>query len=324
MHDRSLLDKLISGDRSALGRAITLMESRRSADREAARELLRACYGRAGNSMRIGITGIPGVRKSTLIDVLGQVMIDQGHKIAVLAIDPSSQRTGGSILGDKTRMERLSTDPNAFIRPTPTSGILGGIGRNTKEAILICEAAGYGRTLIETVGVGQSEHDVDQVCDLNVLLMIAGAGDELQGMKRGIMEAADVIVFTKADGDALSRTEAAAREMKKAISLLPARPNGRRAQVLLTSSVTGSGVKELAAHLEQLATEDRASGYFQRKRRMQEIHWSMQMVHESLIRKFEDDPGTIEMRRSLEAQIQEGHIDPIEAAERLVRRFFKD
>lgn len=324
MHDRSLFDKLVSGDRSALGRAITLMESRRSADREAARELLRACYGRAGNSLRIGITGIPGVGKSTLIDVLGQVMIDQGHKIAVLAIDPSSQRTGGSILGDKTRMERLSTDPNAFIRPTPTSGILGGIGRNTKEAILICEAAGYGRTLIETVGVGQSEHDVDQVCDLNVLLMIAGAGDELQGMKRGIMEAADVIVFTKADGDALSRTEAAAREMKKAISLLPTRPNGRRAQVLLTSSITGSGVKELAAHLEQLAAEDRASGYFQRKRKMQEIHWSMQMVHESLIRKFEDDPGTIEMRRSLEAQIQEGHIDPIEAAERLVRRFLKD
>ncbi|MFZ1692579.1 MAG: methylmalonyl Co-A mutase-associated GTPase MeaB, partial [Flavobacteriales bacterium] len=214
-----LVPMLRQGDRAALGRAITLIESGRQADESAAQELISACLPWSGNALRLGITGIPGVGKSTLIDALGIWLIGQGHRVAVLAIDPSSARSGGSILGDKTRMERLSQHEAAFIRPSPTSGMLGGVARRTREAIILCEAAGYDRILIETVGAGQNELEVDQLADLNLLLLIAGAGDELQGIKRGIMESADVIAFTKCDGDARTAAEAARRDLRGAIQL---------------------------------------------------------------------------------------------------------
>jgi LAO/AO transport system kinase len=323
MHDRAFVEKLLSGDRSALGRAITLIESTRPADQEAARSLLRDCYPRAGNSLRIGITGIPGVGKSTLIDALGLEMIRLGHKVAVLAIDPSSQRNSGSILGDKTRMDRLSNNPQAFIRPTATGGVLGGIARRTKETTIVCEAAGYDRILIETVGVGQSEYEVDHICDINVLLMIAGAGDELQGIKRGIMEAADLIAFTKADGDGAARAEASSRELKQALSLLPARPSGRKPEVLLTDSLTGKGIAALAEHIELLYVADRSNGHMQDRRKAQDLHWLDQLLHEGLIDHFDRDPRMKEKRSNLEQEISTGKKDPIEAAEELLRSFLR-
>ena len=323
MDVNDLFNKLRSGDRAALGRAITLMESTRLDDREAAHQLLRLCLPFSSASLRIGITGIPGVGKSTLIDILGMSWIEKGHRVAVLAIDPSSQRSGGSILGDKTRMERLSNDPKAFIRPSATAGNLGGVAARTRESIILCEAAGYDRIIVETVGVGQSELEVDRITDINVLLMIAGAGDELQGIKRGIMEAADLIVFTKADGDGSDRTNAAARELKHALSLLPLRDRGDRAKILLTSAITGKGISELIEVIEKMKQQDDASGFTGMNRERQTLHWFDHALTEGLIRRFKEDPSSGDARASLEEQIRGGKMSPIEAAEELLDRFLK-
>lgn len=318
-----LFEKLRNGDRSALGRAITLIESNRKDDRDRAKELLQRCLATATNPLRIGITGIPGVGKSTLIDALGMQLIENGHRVAVLAIDPTSQRSGGSILGDKTRMEGLSNNSNAFIRPTATSGNLGGVAIRTREAIVLCEAAGYDRIIVETVGVGQSELEVDRITDITILLMIAGAGDGLQGIKRGIMETADLIVFTKTDGDGMDRAKAAALELKHALALLPPRDRGDRAKILFTSAINREGIDGLAGAIETIGKENEASGYLKSNRDRQALHWFDQAIIAGSIQRFSEDPSIKEARASLEEQIRSGRKTPIEAAEELLDRFLK-
>ncbi len=318
MNIPELFQKLNHGDRAALGRAITLVESGRTSDRDSARELVESCLPHAGRSLRIGLTGIPGVGKSTLVEALGMHVIGQGHKVAVLAIDPSSQRSGGSILGDKTRMEKLSNHPDAFIRPTPTGGNLGGVARRTRETIVLCEAAGYDRILVETVGVGQSELEVDRMTDLNALLMIAGAGDELQGIKRGIMESADVVVFTKADGDAEDRAKIAARELKNAMALLPARDTGRQPEILLTSALEGKGIAGLSALLEEMKAADDNSGRTARHRKGQALFWLEQAIAEGLSQRFSEDEAVKIARGRLEDDVRAGRKSPFDAAAELL------
>ena len=313
-----LLERLRNGDRTALARAITLVESERPTDREAARLLVEGCMGSGTASPRLGITGIPGVGKSTLIDALGMAYVQAGHRVAVLAVDPSSSRSGGSILGDKTRMERLSREDAAYIRPSPTGGTLGGVARRTRETILLCEAAGYDRLRIETVGVGQSELDVDHMTDLNVLLMIAGAGDELQGIKRGIMEAADVIAFTKADGDMAERAAVARRELRNAVGLLPPRDSGRRPDVLLTSALAGNGIAELAERCNALFQEDLATGRVARRRADQAVHWMHKAVEEGLLRQLRERPGVEQAWHALEQAVRSGSTNPFKAADELL------
>ncbi|HQV39680.1 MAG: methylmalonyl Co-A mutase-associated GTPase MeaB [Flavobacteriales bacterium] len=318
---QDLLNRLRDRDRVALGRAITLVESTRPADRPAARELIAAALKVGTLAVRIGITGIPGVGKSTLIDVLGSHLVTQGHHVAVLAIDPSSTRGGGSILGDKTRMERLAADPNAFIRPSPTSGTLGGVARRTREAVILCEAAGYDRILIETVGVGQSEAAVDHLTDLNLLLMIGGAGDGLQGIKRGIMEAADLIAITKTDGDNDQRNHRAAMDLRQAIALLPPRDNGVRPPVLLCSATTEKGIPELAQALEVAAVRDLQSGHQQLRRREQDQWWMRAAIEEDLIDGFYNDPTIAQLLPDMEGRVRSGAIGPFDAAEELLKRY---
>ncbi len=310
---------LTTGDRTALARAITLVESTRRADAEEARELVRACLPFTGKAVRIGITGIPGAGKSTLIDALGSHLIGMGHRVAVLAIDPSSVRSGGSILGDKTRMERLSQRPEAFIRPSPTGGMLGGVGRRTRETILLCEAAGYDRILVETVGIGQSELAVDRMTDLNLLLMIGGAGDELQGIKRGIMEVADLIALTKCDGDAEPRNQRSAQDLRAAIQLLPTREHGGRPEVLLTSALTGNGVAALVDKLEALAAALAERGFTAERRREQDRGWLRAAIEERLLADFYADPRIAQLLPGLERAVMAGARSPFDAAEELFR-----
>jgi len=312
---------LQAGDRAALGRAITLVESSRPEDQARARELLNACPPPSVPAQRVGITGIPGVGKSTLIDALGTTMVHAGHRVAVLAVDPTSQRSGGSILGDKTRMERLTQLDAAFVRPTAAGGTLGGVARRTRETILLCEAAGYDRILVETVGVGQSEWEVDQMTDLNLLLMIAGAGDELQGIKRGIMESADLVVLTKVEGDQRARAEAAARDLRNAIHLLPARPSGEHPPVLLVSALGGEGITALAAELEDRHARAQQAGLLQARRQGQALHWMRQAVLEGLRDRLTHDPLVAARHAELEAAVQAGTMSPFDAADAVLALF---
>lgn len=307
--------------RVALGRAITLVESERAQDRVLADALVERCLPLAGRTLRVGITGIPGVGKSTLIDALGMALLAQGHRVAVLAVDPSSVRTGGSILGDKTRMERLSNAEGAFIRPTPTGGDLGGVARRTRETMVLCEAAGFDRVLVETVGVGQSELEVDRLTDLTLLLMIAGAGDELQGIKRGIMEAADLVALTKADIDSDGRMRTAVNDLRQAIALLPLRPSGRHPEVVLTSAVTGRGIDTLVERLDTLHQTDLASGHFTRRRQEQDLHWLDKATTDALLRAFHADERVREALMQLRADVRTGRRSAHAAAEELVRLF---
>lgn len=318
-----LLQALHSGDRMALGRAITLVESTRPADKAAATALVRAALKADTASVRIGVTGIPGVGKSTLIDALGMELIGRGHRVAVLAIDPSSTRTGGSILGDKTRMERLAGEDRAFIRPSPSGGTLGGVARRTREAMILCEAAGYDRILIETVGVGQSETAVDQLTDLNLLLAIGGTGDSLQGIKRGIMESADLIALTKTDGDNEPRNQRAAMDLKQAIALLPPRENGERPPVKLCSATTGKGIPQLADALEQIAARNKRNGYLAERRTAQTRWWLHTAIQEALAAEFGNDARVRQAMPGMEERVGRGDISPFDAAEELLRLFRK-
>ncbi|MFT3886240.1 MAG: methylmalonyl Co-A mutase-associated GTPase MeaB [Flavobacteriales bacterium] len=319
--ERIPIDALRRGDRAVLARAITLIESTRASERTASQALVERILPFSGGALRIGITGIPGVGKSTLIDALGLALIERGHRVAVLAVDSSSTRNGGSILGDKTRMERLSVHPDAFVRPSPTGGTLGGVARRTRETILLCEAAGYDRILIETVGVGQSELAVDRMTDLNLLLLIGGAGDELQGIKRGIMEAADVIAITKTDGGNEARNERAAADLRRAIALLPPRDTGLRPTVLLTSATSGRGIAALTDHLEQLGADQRGNGHLEAKRRSQDRDWMRSAIEEALLHDFGTDAVVAARRAELEQALEAGHLDPFRVADELVALF---
>lgn len=309
---------LVDGDRGALGRAITLVESQLSSDRDEALALLDRCMESGRNSVRIGISGAPGVGKSTFVDSFGAGLVAAGHRVAVLAIDPSSDRTGGSILGDKTRMARLFADPRAFIRPSPSSGALGGVGRRTHAAITLCEAAGYDHVLIETVGVGQSETTVRHMVDTFLLLAQAGSGDELQGIKRGIIEVADVIAVTKADGPLAPLALTARSALRSALTLWPPDETGWRVPVLACSALTGDGMSDvadaLAAHREHL----RLTGHQAEKRGRQALTWMRDEVSFSIVDRLSARPDWAGLASRLEDEVSSGRMHPFRAAARML------
>ncbi|MFI7188474.1 methylmalonyl Co-A mutase-associated GTPase MeaB [Nocardia nova] len=309
--------------RAALARAITLVESTRADHREAAQRLLLELTAEAGAaaSNRVGITGVPGVGKSTFIDALGMYLIGQGHRVAVLAVDPSSTRTGGSILGDKTRMARLSVERDAFIRPSPTAGTLGGVAKATRETIVLLEAAGYDVILVETVGVGQSEVTVANMVDVFCFLTLARTGDQLQGIKKGVLELADLVAVNKADGRHEVEARAAARELQGAMRLIHPRESLWRPPVLTMSGLNGIGLDtfwDTVLEHRRVLTE---AGEFAEKRRRQQVDWTWTMVHDQLLRRLADSPGVKAIRAQVEKQIRDGSLTPALAAEELLRAF---
>jgi LAO/AO transport system kinase len=299
-----------AGDRAVLARAITLVESRKPEHRDAAHRLVQALLPRTGGAFRVGITGVPGVGKSTTIDALGSMLTAAGHRVAVLAVDPSSTRTGGSILGDKTRMARLAVDPDAFVRPSPSAGSLGGVAARTRETMLLCEAAGFDVILVETVGVGQSETAVAGMVDVFLVLMLANAGDELQGIKKGILELADIIAVNKADGDGAIRARAAASEYRAALSILaPADPDWTP-PVMTVSGLTGTGLAELWAEVERHRRVHRANGRFEAKRRRQQVHWMHEMIAARFAERLAGDPAIRAAVAEREAAVADGRLSP--------------
>jgi LAO/AO transport system kinase len=313
----ALARELRAGSRAALARAITLIESRRADHQAAARELVQALLPDTGKAIRVGITGSPGVGKSTTIDVLGMALIDQGHKVAVLAVDPSSARTGGSILGDKTRMARLSAADAAFIRPSPASGTLGGVAAKTREAMLLCEAAGFDVVLVETVGIGQSETAVCDMTDFFLALMLPGAGDELQGIKKGLVELADMIAINKADGDNVKRANIAAGEYRGALHILAPRSEHWQVPVKTYSALTGSGVAELWQTILDHHTAMSASGEFAERRRQQQVKWMWSMLEQRLMARLRADAAIRAKVKQTEVLVADGRISPALAAEQI-------
>jgi LAO/AO transport system kinase len=307
-----------SGNRAVLSQAITLVESTLSSDRDLAAQVLEACQPKAGNSFRLGITGVPGVGKSTFIDAYGTYLTGMGVRLAVLAIDPSSERTHGSILGDKTRMERLSRDPRAYIRPSPARGSLGGVARATREAILLCEAAGYEYIVVETVGVGQSEVAVHSMVDFFLLLMLAGAGDELQGIKKGIMEMADGIAINKADGENALKASQARSEYESALRLFPTSSNGWRPKVLTCSAVKEIGIAEIAEMAARFKSETLQNGTFAEKRKHQAKAWMHDTIGHLLLERFYRDATVKASLAEKEILVEAGKIPPTVAAGNLI------
>lgn len=308
-----------------LARAITLVESERPAHQDEAQELLAELLdARAGAAptQRVGISGVPGVGKSTFIDALGMHLVEEGHRVAVLAVDPSSRVTGGSILGDKTRMARLSRDERAFIRPSPSSGTLGGVARKTRETMLLCEAAGFDVVLVETVGVGQSETLVSEMVDAYLVLMLAGAGDELQGIKRGILEVADVLAINKADGDNVIPAERAARSYAGALHLMRhADPSGWFPQVLTLSAKEGTGLEALWNTLGEHREMHLADGSFRERRRAQQLRWMWSLIEERLMEMFRGDSDVDRGLATIEAEVRAGRKTATSAANELLARF---
>ncbi len=305
---------VISGDRRALARAITLVESSRRDHRVEAAALLDALLPNTGGAHRVGISGPPGVGKSTFIEALGLGLARGDHRVAVLAVDPSSARGGGSILGDKTRMDQLASEPNAYIRPSPSGGALGGVATRTRETILVCEAAGFDVVLVETVGVGQSEVEVDDMVDTFVLLVAAGGGDELQGVKRGVMELADVVAVTKADGDLLPAARRAASDYRHALHLLRPKFAGWTAEVLLTSAVTGEGVDEVWTAIERHRTALTESGALEERRDEQVRSWLWAEVRSQLLARLHDDDRLDTTVRDVERAVESRQLSPPSAA----------
>lgn len=315
---------IVEGDRSMLSRAITLIESVRSDDREMARSVINECLPHSGNAVRLGITGVPGAGKSTFIESFGNYLTSLHHKVAVLAIDPSSQRSKGSILGDKTRMESLSINPDAFIRPSASSGTLGGVARATREAVILCEAAGFDIIIIETVGVGQSETAVSQIVDFFLLLQLAGGGDELQGIKRGIMEMADLIVINKADGDNVKKAELSKREYENALHLFPMLPNGWGPKVMTASALYNKGLEDVWKTINEFIGLTKENGFFEEHRQKQ----SLQILNESIIQSlrsgFFEHPSIKPLIKKYQSQILEKKVSPYEAAQDLLEKYFKE
>lgn len=314
---------LRDGNRTLLSQAITLVESSLPAHQQVAQELIKRCLPHAGNSFRVGITGVPGAGKSTFIETFGEHLIGQDHRIAVLAIDPSSERSGGSILGDKTRMESLAGNERAYIRPSPAGGSLGGVARKTRESIILCEAAGYDLIIVETVGVGQSETAVKSMVDFFLLLMIPGAGDELQGMKRGIMEMADGIVINKADGDNIARANRSKSEFTNALHLFPLPPSGWSPKVLTCSSTEGIGIAETWEMIIEFRTFIMQNGYFSSRRKEQTAYWLTESLQEGLRQKFFSDPVVRGRLEQLKEMIENDEVSSFAAATELLERFFE-
>ena len=314
----ALAEAIRAGDRAALARAITLVESTRTDHRGQSQELLLALMPDAGRAMHIGITGVPGVGKSTAIEALGMYLIGLGHRVAVLAVDPSSTRTGGSILGDKTRMARLAVHPDAYIRPSPTSGTLGGVAKATRETIVLLEAAGFDIILVETVGVGQSEVAVSNMVDTFVFLTLARTGDQLQGIKKGVLELADVVVVNKADGRHAIEAKAAARELAAAIRLIYPRETVWRPPVLTLSALEGDGLPELWDTVLKHRDVLTAAGVFDARRRAQQVDWTWSMVRDSVLDRVLTHPAVRRMRAEIERQVLDGELTPALAAQRIL------
>jgi len=315
---------IISGNRTMLGRAITLVESVHPDHYHTAQEIIGMCLPHSGKSIRVGITGVPGVGKSTFIEAIGKHITGKGHKLAVLAIDPSSSRTKGSILGDKTRMESLSADENAFIRPSPSAGSLGGVARKTREIIIICEAAGYDVVLVETVGVGQSEIAVHSMVDFFLLLMLAGAGDELQGIKRGIMEMADALFINKAEGDNLKNATRAQSQYKNALHLFPPADSGWIPRVGTCSAINGKGIPEVWDTIREYENFSRINGYFEVKRKKQNNEIMTETINEYLKNDFYQNKKIKEMLAKMSRMVQDDQISSYIAAQQLIEFYFKD
>lgn len=314
----SLAKSLRSGDRAALARAITLVESKKPEHRAEAQELLKLILPATGKAFRVGITGAPGVGKSTTIDALGTYLTERKHRVAVLAVDPSSVRTGGSILGDKTRMQKLAADDNAFVRPSPSDGTLGGVATRTRETMLLCEAAGYDVILVETVGIGQSETAVAGMTDTFLALMLPGAGDELQGIKKGLLELVDVAAVNKADGDNLPRARAAASSLKAALHILASSAGTDTPPVLTYSALTGDGIGDLWKAVEDHRKKLSAKG-LEKKRSAQQVRWMWALVESRIQERLKHDPKLKSKMPSLEKAVAEGKLPPALAAEEIAK-----
>jgi LAO/AO transport system kinase len=312
---------VLAGNRGVLARAITLVESTRADHRALAQELLVELLPQSGGAHRVGITGVPGVGKSTFIDALGTMLTEAGHRVAVLAVDPSSTRTGGSILGDKTRMARLAVDPNAFIRPSPTSGTLGGVTKATRETIILVEAAGFDVVLVETVGVGQSEVAVANMTDCSLFLTLARTGDQLQGIKKGVLELADVIAVNKADGEHELEAKKAARELAGALRLLRPPNAVWHPPVLTCSGLTGTGLDAVWAQVDKHRAALRDAGELEERRSRQQVEWTWAMVREQLLTRLREHPEVRSITRELEREVREGELTATLAAERILRAF---
>ncbi len=316
-----LVRGILRGDRVVLGQAITLVESSRPDHQQLALEVVEACLPHAGKARRLGITGVPGVGKSTFIEALGQHVIDRGHRVAVLAIDPTSKVSGGSILGDKTRMEKLAARPEAFIRPSPAGEQLGGVAARTREAIILCEAAGYDLVLVETVGVGQSETAVHSMVDCFLLLLLPGGGDELQGIKRGIVEMADLIAVNKADGERLPLAREAQRAYRNALRLMPPHPAGWQPRVLRCSALTGEGIAEVWEAVEAFFAQAQASGYLQENRARQARFWLHESIDQRLRQLFLGHPQVQALLPRFEREVEAGRMSALRAATLLMEAF---
>ena len=317
-----LAEAIFKGDRVALGKAITLVESNHPEHRKTANNLLKKVLPKTGNSLRIGITGVPGVGKSTFIEAFGEEIINSGKSVAVLAIDPSSPQSKGSILGDKTRMEKLASNPGAFIRPSAASGQLGGVANKTMEAILLCEAAGYEIILVETVGVGQSEIAVKNMTDVFLLMMLAGAGDELQGIKRGIMEMADILVINKADGDNLKAAMLAKKTYENALHLLAPKESGWSTPVCTASALHGDGVSEVLSEVLKLRDYLLVKELFEANRKRQKKHWFNEILGMEMMARLKADAKVKSELSDLETAVLNDRTTPYQASEEIIKKLF--
>lgn len=317
------INGVLHSDRVILSRAITIIESNLESDKILAKEIIKGILPATEKSIRIGITGVPGVGKSTFIEAFGKYLVKLGHKVAILSIDPSSQRSKGSILGDKTRMEQLSTMENAYIRPSASGDTLGGVANKTAESMLLCEAAGYDVILIETVGVGQSETAVHGMTDFFLLLMLAGAGDELQGIKKGIMEMADMIVINKADGDNIRKSELARAQYQNALHIFPLQESGWEPVVTKASAVHNTGIDTVWEQIEKYKEQVTQNGYFHANRNQQKIEWMYTNINDELKRLFYSSKNIKEEIENLKNAIISSKISPVEAAQKMMERFKK-
>ena len=316
------IEEIRKGNITVLSQAVTLVESQLPEHQTVAQEVITGCLPYAGNSVRIGITGVPGSGKSTSIDTFGLHVLGRGGKLAVLAIDPSSERSKGSILGDKTRMERLSQQKNAFIRPSPSAGSLGGVARKTRETIILCEAAGFDTIFVETVGVGQSETAVHSMVDFFLLIQLAGTGDELQGIKRGIMEMADGIVINKADGNNIEKAKLAQAHFRNALHLFPPAPSGWTPQVLTYSGYYEIGIDEVWKMIDDYTTFVKQNGYFDRKRREQSKYWLTETIDEQLRAHFYQNPDIARLLAEKERMVLDAEESPFTAAQEILDNYF--
>ncbi len=316
-----MVEGVLEGDPAVLGRAITLVESSVDDHQEMADQLITELMPKTGEAYRIGITGLPGAGKSTFIEALGKMLTGLGHRVAVLAVDPSSSISGGSILGDKTRMPELGTDPNAFIRPSPSAGTLGGVATKTRESMLLCEAAGFDVVLVETIGVGQSETVVADMTDFFLVLMIAGAGDELQGIKRGILEIADMIVVNKADGENAERAKQAAHDYASALELMRRPQSGWKPQVLTCSATLGTGLGEVWGSIQSHREQTAETGHFDEKRQEQRLHWMWAMFDDQMRNMVESHPAVKRLIKEVVEEVRSGNVPPTVGTNRILEAF---